>query len=186
MRTYHIKYFTLGTTLLLCISAFISIFFIKERQIQAQHIDIFGKLGKEKEPDSYHQSFAPYGGTIPIPWIDEKPTPISIKVTEITTYEIPVDEKKFNEKKLTIEDLELKEVMNNSEINFHQVDCHFFKVIKQTQIRTVENLTYKRERDGTQYWLSDGKKYVEWGSWSNWNPEKAEQGQTIEMAEKKP
>ncbi|MFO0795813.1 MAG: hypothetical protein U0586_17320 [Candidatus Brocadiaceae bacterium] len=31
--------------------------------------------------------------------------------------------KKFNEKKLTVEDLELNEVKNNSEINFHQVDC---------------------------------------------------------------
>ena len=76
----------------------------------------------------------------------------------------------------------MKEVSNNSEINFHQVDCYFFKVIKQTQVRTVENLSCKRERDGTQYWLSDGKKYVEWGKWSNWSPEKEEKN--IEMAEK--
>lgn len=185
MHKHRIKYVALGITLVLSFSAFISIFFIKDKQIQAQHIDIFGKLGN-KQPDSYHQSFAPYGGTIPIPWIDEKPNPVTVKVTEIITYEIPVDEKKFNEKKLTIEDLELKEVKDSSEINFHQVDCHFFKVIKQTQVRTVENLTYKRERDGTQYWLSDGKKYIEWGDWSNWNPEKGEQKQNIEMAEKKP
>jgi len=66
----------------------------------------------------------------------------------------------------------------------HQVDCYFFKVIKQTQVRTVENLSCKRERDGTQYWLSDGKKYVEWGKWSIWNLEKEDKN--IEMAEKKP
>lgn len=187
MHKHRIKYITLGVTFVLSFSTFIGMSFIKEKQIQAQHIDIFGKLGKDPEkPESYHQSFAPYGGTIPIPWIDEKPSPITIKVTEITTYEIPVDEKKFHEKKLTIDDLELKEVTNNSEINFHQVDCHFFKVIKQTQIRTVESLSYKREREGTQYWLSDGKKYIEWGGWSNWNPEKEEQNQSMEMAEKKP
>lgn len=184
MHKYRIKYITLGVTLVLSFSTFIGIFLTREKQIQAQHIDIFGKLGKQ--PESYHQSFAPYGGTVPIPWIDERPSPVTVKVTEITTYEVPVDEKKFHEKRITIEDLELKEVTNNSEINFHQVDCHFFKVIKQTQIRTVESLSYKREREGTQYWLSDGKKYIEWGSWSNWNPEKEQQDQSIEMAEKKP
>ncbi|UJS18995.1 MAG: hypothetical protein L3J17_08060 [Candidatus Jettenia sp.] len=184
MYIYHTKHFTLGATFFIGISLVFGVLSLREKPAQAQHIDIFGKLGKES-PNSYHQSFAPYGGTVPIPWIDEKPTPITIKVTETITYEIPVDEKKFNEKKLTIEDLELKEVTNNSEINFHQVDCHFFKVIKQTQTRTVENLSYKREREGTQYWLSDGKKYIEWGKWSTWSPEKEEQG-VIDVVEKKP
>ena len=78
----------------------------------------------------------------------------------------------LTKKNLTFDDLEMKEVSNNSEINFHQVDCYFFKVIKQTQVRTVEDHSCKRERDGTQYWLSDGKRYVEWGRWSNWIPEK--------------
>ena len=182
-----IKYFTLGATLAFSMSVFFSTFFIQEKSVQGQHagggiIDTTKQPGKEAP--SYHQSFVPYEGTIQVPWIDEKPNPVTIKVTEVITYEIPVDEKKFNEKKLTFEDLEMKEVSNNSEINFHQVDCYFFKVIKQTQVRTVENLSCKRERDGTQYWLSDGKKYVEWGKWSNWSPDKEEKN--IEMAEKKP
>ncbi|KXK32740.1 MAG: hypothetical protein UZ01_00162 [Candidatus Brocadia sinica] len=176
-----------GFSLALGISVLSSAFVIKGNDVQAQHagggiIDTTKQPGKELP--SFHQSFAPYEGTVQIPWIDEKPNPISIKVTDIITYEIPVDEKKFNEKKLTSEDLEMKEVKNNSEINFHQVDCHFFKIIKQTQTRTVENLTCAREREGTQYWLSDGKKYVEWGEWSNWKFEKEDHG--IEMAEKKP
>ncbi len=171
MYTYHTKYFTLGAIFFIGISLVFGVLSLREKPAQAQHIDIFGKLGKES-PNSYHQSFAPYEGTVPIPWIDEKPTPITIKVTETITYEIPVDEKKFNEKKLTIEDLELKEVTNNSEINFHQVDCHFFKVIKQTQVRKAEGLTCVREREGTQYWLSDDKKYIEWGKWSNWKRKK--------------
>lgn len=174
-------------TLVFGISTFFSISLIKENLLLAQHAG-GGIIDTRKQPGrdlpSYHQSFAPYEGTIQIPWIDEKPNPISIKVTEVITYEIPVDEKKFNEKKLTAEDLELMEVKNNSEINFHQVDCLFFKIIKQTQTRTVENLTCSRERDGTQYWLSDGKKYIEWGEWSNWKVGKEALG--IEMAEKKP
>lgn len=174
--------------LTLCLSVFLSIPFIMGNVAQAQHAG-GGIIDTSRQPGSYHQSFALYGGTVPLPWLDEKPTPTSIKVTEIITYEVPVDEKKFNAKKLTIEDLELKEVTNSSEINFHQVDCHFFKVIKQTQVRTVENLTCKRERDGTQYWLSDGKKYVEWGKWSNWTPEKedaSKEDASVEMAKNQP
>ena len=187
MDIHHTKHFVLGTTSLFCLSILFSTFFLPEKPAQAQHAGggiIDTTRQPSKESPSFHQSFAPYEGTVQIPWIDEKPTPVSIKVTEITTYEIPVDEKKFNEKKLTFEDLELKEVASSNEINFHKVDCHFFKIIKQTQVRTVENLTCKREREGTQYWLSDGKKYVEWGKWSNWSQEKEERN--IEMAEKKP
>ena len=177
------KYLFSFASLTLGLSMFLSAFFIKENVVLAQHAG-GGIIDTSRQPGSYHQSFALYGGTVPLPWLDEKPTPTSIKVTEIITYEVPVDEKKFNEKKLTIEDLELKEVANSSEINFHQVDCHFFKVIKQTQVRAVENLTCKRERDGTQYWLSDGKKYVEWGKWSSWTPEKEDKN--VEMAKSQP
>ncbi|OQZ03824.1 hypothetical protein B188_26720 [Candidatus Brocadiaceae bacterium B188] len=187
MNIRHKKCTTLCFSLMFSIPIFLSAFFMKENLVQAQHagggiIDTSKQPGKELR--SYHQSFAPYEGTVQIPWIDEKPSPVSIKITETITYEIPVDEKKFNEKKLTVEDLELNEVKNNSEINFHQVDCLFFKIIKQTQTRAIENLVCTRERDGTQYWLSDGKKYVEWGSWSNWKIEKETIG--IETAEKKP
>ncbi len=182
-KKYTVPCFSLALSLSIALSAF----FVKGNPVHAQHAGggiIDTTKQPSKESPSYHQSFAPYEGTVQIPWIDEKPTPITIKVTEITTYEIPVDEKKFHEKKLTFEDLEMKEVKNNTEINFHQVDCLFFKIIKQTQTRAVENLTCSREREGTQYWLSDGKKYVEWGEWSNWKIEKEIQG--IEMAEKKP
>ncbi len=187
MNRCPIKYFTLGTMLVLSMPVFLSTFFMQEKSAHGQHagggiIDTYKQPGTSTP--SFHQSFVPYEGTIQLPWIDEKPNAITIKVTETITYEIPVDEKKFNEKKLTFEDLELKEVANNSEINFHQVDCYFFKVVKQTQVRTIENLTCKREREGTQYWLSDGKKYVEWGKWSSWNLDKEDKN--IEMAEKKP
>jgi len=185
MNKYPVKHFTLNVTLVFCMSVFFGTFFMQGKSVHGQHAG-GGIIDTTKQPSapSFHSSFAPYGGTVPLPWIDELPTPVTIKVTEVITYEIPVDEKKLNEKKLTFDDLELKEVANSSEINFHQVDCHFYKVIKQTQVRTAENLSCKRERDGTQYWLSDGKRYVEWGKWSNWVPEKEEKN--MEMAEKKP
>ncbi|MBM4053364.1 MAG: hypothetical protein FJ264_01550 [Planctomycetes bacterium] len=172
MKVKYNKLFSLHT---ICLIGLLSFVFITEKDTQAQHsgggiIDTTRQPG-DKAP-SFHQSFAPYGGTVPIPWIDEKPTAVSIKVTDIITYEIPVDEKKFTENKLSFNDLELKEVKNSSEINFHQVDCYFFKVIKQTQVRKAEGLTCSREREGTQYWLSDGKKYIEWGKWSNWQRKK--------------
>jgi len=187
MKRCSIRYVTMCTTLAFGISAFFGALFFQERHVLGQHagggiIDTSKQPGKDSP--SFHQSFAPYEGTVPLPWIDEKPIPITVKVVETITYEIPVDEKKFQEKKLTFEDLELKEVANNSEINFHQVDCYFFNVVKQTQVRTIENLSCKREREGTQYWLSDGKKYVEWGKWSIWSLDKEEKNK--EMAVKKP
>lgn len=182
MKDYTTKHLIFSSIVIL-----FSLSFFMEKSAQGQHAG-GGIIDTTKQPGtstpSYHQSFAPYGDTVQIPWIDEKPNPFSVKITETITYEVPVDEKKFNEKKLTIEDLELKEVKDNTEINFHQVDCLFFKTIKQTQIRTVEYLTCTRERDGTQYWLSDGKKYVEWGAWSNWKVEK--EAQEVEMAKKNP
>lgn len=177
--------FTLRTISLIGSFAFIFVTFATEKHVQAQHsgggiIDTTRQPGDK--PPSFHQSFAPYGGTVPIPWIDEKPNAVTIKVTDIITYEIPVDEKKFTENKLTFSDLELKEVKNSSEINFHQVDCYFFKVIKQTQVRKAEGLVCIREREGTQYWLSDGKKYIEWGNWSNWKRKKQAES-VVELSE---
>lgn len=166
---------TLRTVSLLGLFVSVFVIFATEKCVLAQHsgggiIDTTRQPGEK--PPSFHQSFAPYSGTIPIPWMDEKPNAVSIKVTDIITYEIPVDEKKITGNKLSFNDLELKEVKNSSEINFHQVDCHFFKVIKQTQVRKAEGLICVREREGTQYWLSDDKKYIEWGKWSNWKRKK--------------
>ncbi|MDR4507357.1 MAG: hypothetical protein MRJ65_03810 [Candidatus Brocadiaceae bacterium] len=189
MKIHRRVYFAVTTTFFIGLSLFCSIC-VHQGQTHAQHAG-GGIIDTTKQPPSdneklpsFHQSFDLGGGTVPIPWIDEKPTPISIKVTETITYEVPVDEKKFKEKKLRFGDLELKEVKDNAEINFHQVDCYFYNVIKQKQVRSVENLSCERERDGTQYWLSDGRKYVEWGKWSNWK--RAKKDHDLEVAKKKP
>ncbi len=119
-----------------------------------------------KPPDSYHQSFAPYENPIHIP--SPKPKGVTIRVEEKTTYEIVVDEKKVQTNTITMDDLELIEVEEKGKINFHQVDCYFYAKVKQTQTKTTDYISSMRWREGQQYWLSDGGKYVEWDSWSEW------------------
>ncbi|MDO8743540.1 MAG: hypothetical protein Q7J76_00345, partial [Candidatus Brocadiaceae bacterium] len=104
MKSHSIKYHISGAALVFGISVFFSTFLMQEKSVQGQHAG-GGIIDTSKQPTteapSYHQSFVPYEGTIQVPWVDEKPNPVTIKITEVITYEIPVDEKKFNEKKLT-------------------------------------------------------------------------------------
>ena len=118
-----------------------------------------------KPPDSYHQSFAPYENPIHIP--SPKPKGVTIRVEEKTTYEVVVDEKKLQSKSITMADLELIEVKDKDMVNFHQVDCYFYAKVKQTQTKTTDYISSMRWREGQQYWLSDGGKYVEWSEWSD-------------------
>ncbi|MEE9362210.1 MAG: hypothetical protein V3U92_06400 [Cellulophaga sp.] len=110
--------------------------------------------------------FAPSENPIDIP--DQKPKGVTVRVKEITTYEVVVDEEKLKSNTLTMEDLELTEVHDKKKINFHQVDCYFYAKVKQTQTRSTEYIESMRWREGQQYWLSDGGKYVEWEPWSEW------------------
>jgi hypothetical protein len=119
-----------------------------------------------KPPDSWHMPFAPSENPIDIP--DQKPKGVTVRVKEITTYEVVVDEEKLKSNTLTMEDLELTEVHDKKKINFHQVDCYFYAKVKQTQTRSTDYVESMRWREGQQYWLSDGGKYVEWEPWSEW------------------
>lgn len=129
---------------------------------QSVHSEEYIKL----PPDSWHQSFAPYENPIHIP--SAKPKGVTVRVTEIMTYEVVVDEKKLVPNTLTMEDLELIEVHDKNKINFHQVDCYFYAKVKQTQTRKTDYISSMRWREGQQYWLSDGGKYVEWEPWTQW------------------
>ena len=119
-----------------------------------------------KDSPSFHQQFAPYEYPTETP--GPKPKGVTVRVKEVTTYEVVVDEKKVNSNNVTMEDLELIEVHDKEKINFHQVDCYFYAQIKQTQTKSTDYITSMRWREGQQYWLSDGGKYVEWDPWSEW------------------
>lgn len=123
------------------------------------------------QEDSYHQSFAPYA--VPDILQDSnvfKPERVvTVKVQEITTYEVPVDEKKLQSNQLDINDLEISDVLDQSKINFHQVDCFYFGEVSKIQTKSSEGIKCTRIRKGNQYWLSDGRKCVEWQPWSKWD-----------------
>ena len=120
----------------------------------------------KKPSETHHQSFEPYPNKIVIP--DPKPRGVTVRVKEVMTYEVVVDEQKVASNSVTVEDLELTVVKDKKSINFHQVDCYFYAKVKQTQERTTDFLSSSRWREGEQYWLSDGGKYVEWEPWSEW------------------
>ncbi len=120
----------------------------------------------KKPSETHHQSFEPYENPIVIP--DPKPRGVTVRVKEVTTYEVVVDEQKVASNSVTMEDLDLIEVNDKKDINFHQVDCYFFAKVKQTQTKSTEYVTSMRWREGEQFWLSDGGKYVEWEPWSDW------------------
>ena len=155
--------FTSGT--FICCFVFLSV-------VAFTNNDLFGAgedmdLGK----DSYHQSFAPYA----MPDILQesnvfKPEKVvTVKVKEITTYEVPVDEGKLRSKTLDIHDLEISDVLDQSKINFHQVDCFYFGEVSKVQTKSAESIKCTRIKKGNQYWLSDGRKCVEWQPWSKWD-----------------
>lgn len=125
----------------------------------------------ELQEDSYHQSFAPYAIPDILQESDSfKPEKVvTVKVKEVITYEVPVDEKKLNSNNLDINDLEISDVLNPGKINFHQVDCFYFGEVSKVQTRSSEGIRCTRIRKGNQYWLSDGRKCVEWQSWSKWD-----------------
>lgn len=126
----------------------------------------------ELQKDSYHQSFAPYAVPDVLQETPQSFKPervVTVKVKEITTYEVPVDEQKLQSNTLDINDLEISEVLDQSKINFHQVDCFYFGEVSKVQTKSSEGVRCTRIRKGNQYWLSDGRKCVEWQPWDKWD-----------------
>ncbi len=106
--------------------------------------------------------------TIPAP--DEKYSPemATLKVEEKFTYEVAIPEEKLSKGEISPEDLELIEVKNKSEIIFHQVECFYYRPVIQRQTRTTDVMVCNRTRKGTEYWLTDKTRFVEWEEWSDW------------------
>jgi len=140
---------------------FVLLCFINSSIKKAQATDYI-----KKPSETHHQSFEPYENPIVIP--DPKPKGVVVRVKEVTTYEVVVDEERVSANNVTMADLELIEVKDKKDINFHQVDCYFYAKVKQNQTKSTEYGASTRFREGEQFWLSDGGKYVEWEPWSDW------------------
>ena len=64
---------------------FVVLSFVNSEIYKAQAVDYI-----KKPSETHHQSFEPYENPIVIP--DPKPTGVTVRVKEITTYEVVVDE----------------------------------------------------------------------------------------------
>src|SRR3990172_5287939 len=129
MKRHSIKNHISGAALVFGISLFFSTFLMQEKSAQAQHAG-GGIIDTSKQPGtnapSFHSSFAPYEGTIPIPWVDEKPNPITIKVTEVITYEIPRGRKKKKKKKKKKKNKLKKSILEIKKFVKYYFDIFFF------------------------------------------------------------
>jgi hypothetical protein len=105
---------------------------------------------------------------IPVPDAVYSPKLATLKVEERITYEVAVPEEKLQNGEVAPEDLELIAVENKESINFHQVECFHYRPVTQRQTRTTEALVCTRTRQGTEYWLTNKTRFVEWESWSDW------------------
>lgn len=106
--------------------------------------------------------------TSPAPESRYSPNMTTIKVEEKITYEVAVPEEKLQKEELQPEDLQLIEVDDKSKINFHQVECFYYRPVVQRQTRTTDALVCTRTRQGTEYWLTNKTRFVDWEPWSDW------------------
>ncbi|MEE9514991.1 MAG: hypothetical protein V3V54_03070 [Candidatus Brocadiales bacterium] len=106
--------------------------------------------------------------TIPVPDETYNPEMATIKVEEKLVYEVAVPKEMLEEGELTPEDLELIPVEDKSKIVFHQVECHYYRPVVQRQTKTTDYMVCNRTRKGTEYWLTDKTRFVEWEDWSDW------------------
>ncbi|HHT9125241.1 MAG TPA: hypothetical protein ACFYD6_05405 [Candidatus Brocadiia bacterium] len=123
---------------------------------------------EEKKFQGFHTTSAPVSpATAPVP--DEKYSPkmTTVKVEEILSYEIAVPEEKLKKRQVEPVDLELV-TAEKDKINFHQVECFYYRTVTQKQTRTSSAITCTRTREGLEYWLTDKTRFVEWGPWSEW------------------
>lgn len=106
--------------------------------------------------------------TIPAPDETYSPEMTTLKVEEKFTYEVAVPKEKLEKGEIQPDDLELIPVKDKSKIVFHQVECHYYRPVIQRQTRTTDFMVCNRTRNGTEYWLTDKTRFVEWEPWSDW------------------
>ncbi|MGR3318638.1 MAG: hypothetical protein ACUZ8O_09175 [Candidatus Anammoxibacter sp.] len=128
--------------------------------VSAQHIDVFNidfdKKNKKNKNKNKETGF--------------------IEVVEHTKYKVAIEKEKLEKNDFSVYDLELIEIPAEdlSRFAWHTVEVFTEKEIEQTQTREAGDLKCTRSRKGTMYWLSNGKKHVNWGIWTFWKCTKGE------------
>lgn len=156
--------FLINRNLFYILSLFFLIFAVSfcfaVKDTQAQHVDVFkmdfGKDKKDKKDSELETGY--------------------IEVNDCTTYKIAVEKEKLDNKDFSVYDLELFDISEEdlSKFAWHQVPVIKEDDIVAIQTRTAGDLECKRSRSGKLYWLSDGKKHVNWGIWSFWKCDRDE------------
>lgn len=103
----------------------------------------------------------------PVPDKTYSPKMTTVKVEETMSYEIAVPEEKLKKRQVEPVDLELV-TADKDKINFHQVECFYYRTVTQKQTRTSSAITCWRTREGLEYWLTDKTRFVEWEPWTEW------------------
>ncbi len=106
--------------------------------------------------------------TIPAPDEVYNPDMTTFKVEEKFTYEVAIPKEKLDNGEVTPDDLELIPVEDKDKIIFHQVECHYYRPVIERHTRTTDLMVCNRTRKGTEYWLTDKTRFVEWEDWSDW------------------
>ncbi|MDR4503707.1 MAG: hypothetical protein MRK01_02805 [Candidatus Scalindua sp.] len=140
--------------LVMMVNTFLGSIDMSERTVAyAQHQDVFN-LDKDDLP----QMVQP-----------DAPDSEWITVEDRISYIVPVEKDKYEAKDLSMEDIELWEVMDKSPFEFHQIDYYLEKHIVEKHTRTFGKQSCERSRKGTVFWLKSGKKCVFWAIWSGWD-----------------
>ncbi|GJQ60860.1 MAG: hypothetical protein D8M57_10850 [Candidatus Scalindua sp. AMX11] len=119
----------------------------------AQHQDVFN-LDKDELP----QKVKP-----------DAPESEWITVEDRISYTVCVEKEKYEAKEISMEDIELWEIVDKSPFEWHQVDYYIEKHIVENHTRTFGKQSCKRSRKGTLFWLKSGKKCIFWSKWSGWD-----------------
>ncbi len=148
-----VKVFLFFTLIMLVNSFLLGIDASKRNVVHAQHQDVFN-LDKDELPEMVQP---------------DAPETEFITVEDRISYTVPVEKTKYEAKDVSMEDIELWEVVDKSPFEWHQVDYYLEKHMVEQHKRTFGKQSCVRSRKGTVFWLKSGKKCVFWSKWSGWD-----------------
>ena len=135
------------------------------KSVHAQHTDVFN-LYQDKGPNNPNNLNKKDTAK------DVKPGMPEVELIEVENnikYKVSVEKSKYEEKDLTMADIELWEIVDKTPFEWHQIDFILEADIEEIHTRTFGKQGCIRKRKGSVFWLNDGRKCVYWTPWSTWD-----------------
>ncbi len=129
------------------------------KSAHAQHTDVFN-LYKDKGPEKDGNTKEVKPDAPEVEWIE---------VANNIKYKVSVEKSKYEEKDLTMADIELWEIVDKTPFEWHQIDFYLEGDIEEIHSRVFGKQSCIRKRKGSLFWLKDGRKCVYWTPWSTWD-----------------